>query len=62
MGKVQYFTYPNNDAGNGNTKALDMSELDRIEQHIHQSAHDFSQQNNVQGLEGGTEFIDGVNY
>ena len=58
IGSVQYFNYPNAENFSGK---LDMSELDKIESHLHQSAQDFSQQQNVHGMDGN-EWIDGTNY
>ena len=62
MGKVQYFSYPNAENFSGNNNALDMSELDRIQEHIHQSAQDFAERNNVHGLEGANEWMETGNY
>ena len=62
MGKVQYFTYPlANNAGASNVKELDMNALDRIEEHIRQSAEDFANKNQVNGMDGN-DWIENVNY
>ena len=61
MGKVQYFTYPNDENMNGNN-AIDMSELDRIEQHLTQSANDFANKNQMKGLEGAADWMETGSY
>ena len=62
MGNVQYFTYPlANNAGQGNVKELDMNALDKIEEHIRQSAEDFANKKQVSGLEGN-EWMETGNY
>ncbi|MFM2224266.1 MAG: hypothetical protein RJA07_468 [Bacteroidota bacterium] len=62
MGNVQYFTYPlANNAGASNVKELDLHALDRIEEHIRQSAEDFVNKNQVSGMEG-SEWMETGNY
>ena len=61
IGNVQYFTYPANQAGQGTTKELDMNALDKIEAHIRQSAEDFANKKQANGLEGN-EWMETANY